>query len=126
MKKEESTINGSQFLIDVRMAYNAKNEYQSAVIIAVRTYDRLLTTEPENFLAALQFQLKNLHTQWPRTKMVSVDLNWYRGMKGDISINIYGTGGNLLITIDVKKINGRFDQAGIQPFIPFGEGGVTL
>ena len=105
------------FVSDMGMIYTSQNQYQKELISAVNKYDRLITSEPENFVKDLIFKNTTLHAKYPRCKLVAIDPN-YGFREGDRKIVFYANGGTLF-SITLKLVVGNFDQAGIQPFIPF-------
>ncbi|MEO6282162.1 MAG: hypothetical protein ABIN80_22925 [Dyadobacter sp.] len=102
------------YLIDMGMAYTSKNSYQKEVIDRVRLNDRLLICEPGNFLTDLNFNLSELHKRFKNCKAVAVDPGSGHGKRGDARIHIYGTGGSVLLYVDIKRIKGSFDQLAVK------------
>ena len=110
------------FVSDMGMINTAQNQYQKELIKAVNKYDRLLTSEPDNFVKELILKNTTIHAKYHRCKLVSIDPS-YGFRDGDRKIVFYANGGTLF-SITLKLVSGNYDQAGVQPFITFKKGGV--
>jgi hypothetical protein len=110
---DQETPTPQLYMSDLGMSYTAHNEYQKKVIEVVRTYDRLLIDNPDNFVTSLKHAVDSLHAAYPRCRKCLVDPGYSRGhAKDDRHVVIWGLQNSTLVSISIKSIAGDFDQVG--------------
>lgn len=104
----------------IRDQYTPKNLFQKDVLAFAKNYDRLLTTDPQQWIAGLKQEIEAIHERHKRCKILRVSHYNYGRIDGDdVNVAI----GDLMY-FRLIKVSGRHTKAGVQPFLPFEKGGV--
>lgn len=97
------------------------NRYQEEVLKMSMQLNRMITEDPSAFVRKITMMVNDMHQRHLRCSKIAVTYQTFsEHSMADSSCSI----GEFLF-FDFLEIKGKVDQGVVQPFIPFGEGGVA-